>query len=517
MPAITLIDDLADGLMVRDQAGRILFVNRRLHEIYGLTSENAAIGETLESVLCHAWGGDALAPELTATIADNLNFAGAPFALELPNDRWVRVSERRALDGSGISTHVDITNLHRLQRRTVEAQTNAEALAASLRALIDERDRAEAALRQSQRVEAVGQLTSGLAHDFNNLLSVMLANLERLESSETDALRLQRLSVIRSAVDRGAALTDKLLTFARKQPLQPSRVSLGKMIAEMVPLLRSACGAGVAVLVDVPDNTPDALVDQAQLELVILNLTINARDAMPKGGTLRIAAHTEIVEASPLPDAPTPGEYVVLSLSDNGTGMTEEVMAHAVEPFFTTKSPGSGSGLGLSQAFGLARQSGGTVQIDSTLGVGTTIRVLLPAAPQVIGAVIRRSEPDDGAQGCRILLVDDEPEILDGMSELLENLRYQVTAIAGGVEALQALETGLECDLLVTDVRMPVVSGPDLASWIWERKSGFPVLFITGFAEPNILAGLGDNCRLLRKPCPSQDITAAIAALLRRG
>ena len=516
IPTISLINDIADGLMVRDPGGRVLFVNRRFCEIYSLTSEAAAVGETLDSILCHAWSAARLEPEVAASIADDLNFAGAPFVLALPEDRWVRVSEHRALDGSGISTHIDITDLHRLQRRTVEAQTNAEQLAASLRALIDERDRAEAALRQSQRVEAVGQLTSGLAHDFNNLLSVMLANLERLETSETDSSRIQRLQVIRSAVDRGAALTDKLLAFARKQPLQPSSVDLARMVAEMLPLLRTACGAGVAVLVDVPDGTPAALVDQSQLELVVLNLAINARDAMPSGGTLRITARRELLEASPLPDAPAAGEYVVLSVADNGTGMTEEVLARAVEPFFTTKELGSGSGLGLSQAYGLARQSGGTVQIDSTPGVGTTISVLLPMSPTAVVTGTRDAEPDGQTQPCRILLVDDEAMILDGMSESLEDLGYQITAIEGGEAAMRALEAGLEFDLLVTDVRMPVFSGHDLARWIWERQPGFPVLFITGFAEPDSIVSLGDNCRLLRKPCPSRDIQAAISALMRR-
>ena len=516
-PALSLIDDIADGLMVRDFKGEILFANRRFCKMYGLKSEAESVGKSLAWIVRQCWDGAPGSETAVALLADNLQFAGAPFVLALPDDRWIRVSEHRAPDDSGISTHTDITDLHRMQRKTVEAQSNAEALAASLRQLIDERDQAESAMRQAQRVEAVGQLTSGLAHDFNNLLSVMLANLERLDAHEADPIRRHRLSVIRGAVDRGAALTDKLLAFARRQPLQPSAVGLAELIADMLPLLRSACGGGIVVNVDVADSVPAALVDTGQLELVILNLAINARDAMPDGGTLTITAWQSTLAASPDPEAPASGDYVVLDVTDTGTGMSEAVQARAVEPFFTTKPPGSGSGLGLSQAYGLARQSGGTVQIESTLGKGTSVRVLLPVSALPAIASPRPPPPVADDAQVRVLLVDDEPSVLDVMAELLDSMGYVVTSLPGGRAAMQALEDGLEVDILVTDVRMPDISGPDLARWLLERKPGFPVMFISGFSDPKLLDSFGDNCQLLRKPSRSKEIQAAISALLQRG
>jgi len=516
VPSLSVIDDIADGLMVRDTRGEILFVNRRFSKMYGLKGETESVGKRLEWVIRTCWNCAPGCEAAVTLVADNLNFFGAPFVLALPDDRWVRVSEHRALDGSGISTHTDITDLHRMQRSTVEAQSKAEALAASLRQLIDERDRAEAAMQQSHRVEAVGQLTSGLAHDFNNLLSVMLANLERLQASETDDQRLHRLAVIRSAVDRGAALTDKLLTFARRQPLQPNAVVLADMMADMLPLLRSACGGAIDVRINVPADIPAAMVDIGQLELVILNLAINARDAMPEGGWLTISAWEATLADSTEPDAPAAGDYVAIGVTDNGTGMSEAVRARAVEPFFTTKPPGSGSGLGLSQAYGLARQSGGTMLIESTLGEGSSVRLLLPAAAS--SAAVPRVQPQPAPDVlARILLVDDEPMVLEVMCELLEALDYQVTAVSGGRAAQTALENGLEIDLLVTDVRMPDISGPELARWLLERKPGFPVMFMSGFSDPKLLNGLGENCSLLRKPSPSKEIKAAIAGLLQRG
>jgi len=516
-PSLSLIDDIADGLMVRDTNGEILFANRRFCQMYGLKTEANSVGKSLEWVVRQCWAGAPGSEVAVAMLADNLHFAEAPFEIALPDDRWIRVSEHRALDDSGISTHTDITDLHRMQRKTVEAQNNAEALAASLRQLIDERDQAEAIMRQTQRAEAVGQLTSGLAHDFNNLLSVMLANLERLDAHEGDPIRRHRLSVIRSAVDRGASLTNKLLAFARRQPLQPSAVGLAELIADMLPLLRSACGSSIVVNVEVADGIPAALVDTSQLELVILNLVINARDAMPDGGTLTITAWQRTLTASLDPDAPAAGDYVVLDVTDTGTGMSEAVQARAVEPFFTTKPPGSGSGLGLSQAYGLARQSGGTVQIESTLGKGSSVRMLLPVAAQPAAPCPRPQPSADDDMLARILLVDDEPSVLEVMGELLDTMGYQVTSMPGGRPAMQALEAGLEVDILVTDVRMPDISGPDLARWLLERKPGFPVMFVSGFSDPKLLDGFGDNCQLLRKPSPSKEIQAAIAALLQRG
>jgi len=512
--ALDSVDDIADGLMVRDRQGTIQRVNRRFAAIYRLDSRIQAVGGSFSDLLVQLWAGQVGVEEALLTIADNARFAGAPFELPLPGDRWVRVSEHRALDGSGVSTHVDITDLHRLQRTTKAAQDRAEALAASLRAEIEERRRAEAALQQALRMEAMGQLTGGVAHDFNNLLSVILSNVDLLEADAQAGWNKSEFEVIRAAVERGAALTGQLLAFSRRQPLAPRPVTLAAVVADMLPLLRSASGGRVEIALDIPADLPPALVDPTQFELVVLNLAINARDAMPKGGRLRISAAVERVAASDEPEAPAAGEYVVLSVADTGTGMTEAVKARAVEPFFTTKAPGRGSGLGLSQAYGVARQSGGTMRIDSAPGRGTTVQLLLPAVADGQGKAPDAHPAPRPAEGHHVLLVDDEPVVLASFAEILRRIGHQVSAFPSGREALAALEAGLQIDVLATDVRMPDLTGPELAKLVRERLPGLPVMFISGFTAPEAVEGFPAPSLLLRKPCRLGDLRAGIAAVL---
>ncbi|MGG5810200.1 ATP-binding protein [Falsiroseomonas sp. CW058] len=513
---VTSIDHIVDGLMMRDAAGRITMVNRRFAALYRLSGEAEAIGRTFAEVLRDAWAGLPQGHAALPALADSLHFAGAPFELSLPGDARVRVSEHRGADGGTVSIHVDISDLHRLQRATSEAQERAEALAASLREQIEERERAEAALRQAQRIEVVGQLTAGVAHDFNNLFSVMLTNLELLERMGEGPARRGRLSSLRHAVERGAALTDRLLAFARRQPLLPRAVALGEVARGMLPLIDAACPDGIEPRLDIPPDLPAALVDPTQLELAILNLAINARDAMPDGGELRVTARVETLDESADPEAPAAGTYVSLGVADTGTGMSEEVRARAIEPFFTTKPPGRGSGLGLSQVYGLARQSGGTLRIDTAPGRGSTVRILLPLAEAAPAAPAPSAPPRAAAAQVRVLLVDDDPDVLDGMADALRMMEFQVTAVPGGAEAVRALEAGLDIDVLVTDVRMPRMTGPDLARWAWQRLPGLPVLFVSGYAAPEALAGLRQRFRLLRKPCASAEVEAAIHQLLCR-
>jgi signal transduction histidine kinase/CheY-like chemotaxis protein len=508
------IDDIPDGLMILDASGRISFVNRRFAAMYGLARESDATGRTFADVLAQVWDGRDGAREALLTLASHQDLIGAPYELPLPGDQWVRISEHRAVNGDCVVTHACITDLRRLQRATEAARAEAEALAASLHEQIEERRRAEEALRQIQRVEAVGQLTAGVAHDFNNLFAIMMANLELLDAPLVEPRLRRRLDVLRSSVERGAALTGQLLAFARRQPLMPRPVVLSEMVAAMVPLLGAACGRRVEIITSVPGDLPSVLVDPTQLELVILNLALNARDAMPGGGRLCIAGEVETLGEPDDPDAPEAGKYVVLRVIDDGIGMTEAVRTRATEPYFTTKGPGQGSGLGLSQAFGLARQSGGTVRIASQLGKGTTVSVLLPAVDALAVDVPRTAVPVVQPAKPRVLVVDDDPAVLEGVAELLEIIGYEVTAVPGSTQAAQLVEGGLEVDALVTDVIMPGMTGPDLARLVWERRPDMPVLFISGFAAPETIEGLGGNCILLRKPCRLADLRGALSALL---
>jgi len=514
-PVVSAIDDIADGLMIRDPHGVILSVNRRFVMIHRLGSDADAVGGRFPDLIATLWGDHPGCERALMALRDNARFPGAPFEVALPQDRWVRVSEHRAPDGGTVSTHVDVTDLYRLQRATIAAQHKAEALAMSLREQIAERERAEAALRQTMRVEAIGQLTGGVAHDFNNLLSVMLGNVELLGERITDRGQRQTLDIIRGAVERGSALMRQLLAFARRQPLMPRPTALGEMVQDMLPLLRSACGSRIDLRVIIPEALPEAQVDPIQLELVILNLVINARDAMPQGGTLTLRGDLVTLPASPETDAPVAGRYLRLSVIDTGTGMTEEVRARAFEPFFTTKGPGGGSGLGLSQAFGMARQSGGTVQIDSNLGVGTGVHVMLPCA-EAKTETVDLPEQALVVPKTSVLLVDDDPGVLNTFTELLRFLGYRVTPASGAAPALEALENGLALDILITDVIMPGLRGPDLAQRVWETRVGLPVIFISGFADPELVPLMNTKSRMLRKPCRAAELTAAITALVER-
>ncbi len=305
-------------------------------------------------------------------------------------ERWVAARGRGLFDAEGrgiraIGTTREITARKRDEQRLRElAETLERRVAERTAELVEqiaERERAETALVQAQKLEAVGQLTSGIAHDFNNLLTVILGGIERLRATlAADQRELRRLDMMAQAAQRGAQLTAQLLAFARRQHLAPQVLDLNQTIAGMKRLLGSTIAKTVQIRMTLQPELWPALVDPAQIELVILNLALNARDAMPKGGTLTI--ETANADAGPPqhPEEPPPGEYVVVAVTDTGTGMTPEVRDRAFEPFFTTKEAGRGSGLGLSQVFGLAKQSGGGVRLVTSPGQGTSVRVYLPRA-----------------------------------------------------------------------------------------------------------------------------------------
>jgi signal transduction histidine kinase len=375
-----------------------------------------------------------------------------------------------------------------------------------------ERERAEAALHQAQRFEAVGQLTGGVAHDFNNLLTVMIGNIDLVQSAGSLEPRTnERLTAARAAAVRGATLTGHLLAFARRQPLLPCAVDLNAVVTGMQDLLQSALGRTVRMNLRLTDGLWSAQVDPTQIELVILNLAINARDAMPTGGTVTIQTENRHRGWSSSIGESAEGDFVVVTVRDVGTGMTPEVLAKAFEPFFTTKGPGAGSGLGLSQVFGTARQSGGDVQIESTPGKGTSVSVLLPRAAtppqpapsQPAGTIEARSSR------ATILLVDDDDAVRATTADVLYGLGYKVLQASGGREAIDVLHADNMIDVLLTDVVMPGMSGTALARHVRATWPKLPVVFISGYAEPEDIAGehLG---RLVRKPFNVLDLRKQI-------
>ncbi|MCW3147742.1 response regulator [Stutzerimonas stutzeri] len=385
-----------------------------------------------------------------------------------------------------------------------------------LREQIQERERVEATLRQMQRLEAVGQLTAGVAHDFNNLLTVILTSASflknDLENGAPAERALRRLQYIRESGERGATLTSQLLAFARRQQLAPAAVDLNETLLGLLSLLKSTLGGSVSVETDLQDDLWHALVDPTQFEMIILNLAINARDAMADGGRLTLGTRNVEIEQPPLrAEDPSPGEYVELSVADTGVGMSDEVLSKAFEPFFTTKDVGKGSGLGLAQVFGFAKQSGGGARIATRRGVGTTVKVFLPrtVAPRVIKSI---ATLDAGSQADNsrhnILLVDDDHCVREVTAQMLRELGFGVTAAESGTRALQLLGDGSEIDLLLADFAMPGMNGGELARAVRARLPHLPVLFITGYAD---LCELGlDAFSVIQKPFREEQLASKI-------
>lgn len=378
-----------------------------------------------------------------------------------------------------------------------------------------ERERAEAALRQAQRIEAVGQLTGGVAHDFNNLLTVLLGNIDLIrKTAPLDPATAERLAAMHAAAERGAMLTGRLLAFARRQPLSPRAVDVNAAIEGMQGLLHSALGPRMQIDTRPAADLWPAMVDPTQFELVVLNLVINARDAMPQGGVVTVEtgnAH----RGPPLhSEEPLEGDYVVVTVRDTGVGMTPEVQARAFEPFFTTKPPGAGSGLGLSQVFGTARQSGGGVQIDSAPGQGTAVAVYLPRAAAKPAAARPGEAPGPKSAAAVVLVVDDDAAVLETTAAILKDLGYSVVQRDAGDAALNLLDREPGIDLLLTDVVMTPMSGPELARNARDRRPHLPIVFFSGYAAPAGLAGDVAGHRLIRKPFTPAELHRQIEAAL---
>lgn len=403
-----------------------------------------------------------------------------------------------------------------LERRVADRTAQLQAANRELAAQIVEREKAETALRQAQRLEAVGQLTSGVAHDFNNLLTVVLGNVDQLRKNETDPKVLRRLDMMREASQRGARLTAQMLAFSRRQKLEPRAVDLNETVRSMGDMLQSAIGGSVHI--EQPQLASDlwpAMIDPTQIELVILNLAINARDAMEVGGSLTIRTENARLDASGRPDELPPGDYVVVAVSDTGSGMTDEVRARAFEPFFTTKDVGKGSGLGLSQVFGLAKQSGGGVSIDTEVDKGTTIRIFLPradAAPtqerEASGELLAARDA-----GMVVLVVDDDEAVRTVTAGYLSDLGYDVIEADSGGAALETLDHHDRIDAMVLDFAMPGMNGGELARELRVRRPGAPILFATGYADAEALTDVGEDM-IVRKPFTQAELARKLSRTL---
>ncbi|MBU8538574.1 ATP-binding protein [Falsiroseomonas tokyonensis] len=378
-------------------------------------------------------------------------------------------------------------------------------------------------LLQAQRMEAVGQLTGGLAHDFNNLLTVIIGSAELLaERLQQEEELLQLAETTRTAAERGGELTRSLLAFARRQPLEPRATDLGAEILRIELLLRRTLGEHVVCRLDLEPGLPSALVDAAQLEAALLNLALNARDAMPDGGQLTVETGLTELDAAYAAqnEEVTPGEYLVIAVTDTGCGMTPEVMAQAFEPFFTTKEFGRGSGLGLSMVYGFVKQSQGHVKIYSEPGHGTSVKIYLPRAAK--SDVVRRPPlaPAAALPGGTeaVLVVEDDALVRGHVVGELKHLGYRVLAAGNGQEAMAVLHSAAEVDVLFTDVVMPGgMSGPQLAEAALRMRPGLRVLYTSGYTENAVVhhGRLDPGVVLLSKPYRRQELAEKLRHVLR--
>lgn len=372
------------------------------------------------------------------------------------------------------------------------------------------REKAQEQLRQAQKMETIGQLTGGVAHDFNNLLMAVMGNLDLLRKRMPDDPRLHRLvDGAMQGAERGASLTQRLLAFARQQDLKAVAVDLGTLLRGMIDLLERSLGPRVALRLDIPEGLPPARIDANQLELAILNLAINARDAMQDGGSIDIKiSQCEVTSDSIL----TPGDYLKVSVIDDGGGMSPETLKKAIEPFFSTKPLGKGTGLGLSMVHGLAVQLGGTLELSSVVGSGTTATLVLPVTTKEPAAAAAVQAPHNAARSAVILFVDDDPLIAMSTTEMLEDLGHRVIGANSGRHALDILRSEQPLDLMMTDHVMPGMTGIELAAASREVRPSLPILLATGYAD--LPEGAQLDLPRLAKPYHQDQLRARLDQLL---
>ena len=405
---------------------------------------------------------------------------------------------------------------------------NLAAANASLRDQIAQREKAEAALRQAQKMEAIGQLTGGVAHDFNNLLQVIMGNLERLlrhsQGLDASAEFTRMVSSAARAAERAATLTQRLLAFSRRQPLMPKPLDVNKLVSGLLDLITRTIGESIQVQTRLGGGVWHSFADENQLENALLNLTVNARDAMPNGGQLIIETSnaslgTTEIAAFPEEDA-RPGDYVLISVTDTGTGMSPEVLSHVFEPFFTTKDIGQGTGLGLSQVYGFVRQSDGLIQIDSEIGHGTQVNIYLPrleieenVADGPAGSVVVPT----GQVNESILVVEDQHDVRAFTAETLRELGYDVTEVSNGQDALMLVRQN-PIALLLTDIGLPgALDGRALAAEALRLRPDLKVLFATGYSSTIVHHGRMDSgLEVISKPFTRRELGYRVRAILDR-
>jgi PAS domain S-box-containing protein len=495
-----VIENVPATIFVKDMLGRYVLVNRSAEKLWGLTRDQI-IGRTADDIF-PGRTADAMREidQGLATTEGEGFFEEHPIDTPANGTRWV-ASRRLCIRGPSGSPEYSLGVVEDVtERRAVEHQ-----------------------LRQAQKMEAVGNLTGGLAHDFNNLLLIMIGNLDLLSTDIVDNPgAAETVETVMQAALRGAELTRQMLAFSRRQPLQPSRLDVNELAGNTIKMLARTIGENVDIQLRAVARLPHVFIDAAQLEAALVNIAINARDAMPNGGKLIVetkAAEFESRDSGLHPDM-SPGPYVVISVTDTGSGMPPDVLARIFEPFFTTKENGRGTGLGLSMVYGFLKQSGGHITAYSEVGTGTVFNLYVPAVPETDqGATVKRTGDDvSPAPGHEVVLaVDDNADVRTAVVSQLTDLGYQVVAAENGEAALRKLESGIAVDLLFTDVIMPGgMNGKELAKRALEMRPDLKVLFTSGFPGTARSSGLdlepGDA--LLGKPYRKRDLAQRVRRIL---
>jgi PAS domain S-box-containing protein len=494
-----IVDTALDAFVQMDEAGTILEWNSQAALIFGWSREQA-IGKTV---------ADLILPEIHSVRREDARSDFLPTGGGAILGKRFEMEARRR-DGRQIKVEVSVTTLRR---------GGSHVFNAFIRDLT-ERIAAEAQIRQAQKMEAVGQLTGGIAHDFNNILTVITGTIEVLAEAVADKPQAASIAkMIDEAAERGAALTQRLLAFASKQPLQPRNVDVNELILDTVKLLRPTLGGQIEIESMLEDAVWPSLVDPHQFSTSVLNLALNARDAMPDGGKLTLETgnvHLDESYASANSDV-QPGAYVLVAVSDTGTGIPAAIRERVFEPFFTTKEVGKGTGLGLSMVYGFVKQSGGHIKIYSEEGQGTTIKLYLPPARDLDHvAEVTPIAPIEGGEET-ILVVEDDPLVRAFVIMQLKSLGYTILATGNGAEALNLIEQGADFDLLFTDVMMPGgMNGRQLAAEALKRRPSLKVLFTSGYTEDAMVhhGRLDPGVLLLAKPYRKSDLAQMIRAAI---
>jgi PAS domain S-box-containing protein len=495
----SILDTVPEAMIVIDEGGVVTSFSAAAAQLFGYTPEEV-IGRNVKMLM------------------------PAPYREEHDRyiDRYLTTGEARIIGyGRVVKGLTRGGEVFPMELAVGEAQASGQRIFTGFIRDLTTRQKMEEELRQSQKMEAIGQLTGGVAHDFNNLLTVITGNLEMLEPGLSSAREREMLREAQDAVQDGAKLTAQLLAFGRRQPLNPEPNDVGPLVSNFAELLRRTLGESIELRITTTGSAHHAVVDATQLQNALLNLAINARDAMPGGGRLTIEishARLDADYAQMYPEVRT-GRYVLISVTDTGEGMSEEVRRRAFDPFFTTKPTGAGTGLGLSMVYGFVKQSGGNVQLYSELGQGTSVRVFLPLAESVqmaAGPMAGRAEIDAMTGGSEtILVVEDDPRLRRVVCSRLRGLGYQVIEADNGSNALALLAAHPEIAMIFTDFVMPGgMNGADLAEAARAAKPDVKILFTSGYAEPAVARRKLRAGAWLKKPYTAAELAEIVRDVL---